>query len=88
MPVSCAPGFANPIRAATPLTQGGSSRAGCQSRTVGNCRGCRKQFIVTVGSMFDYANRVKLGVDNTERAVTTLRGIAGKRLAYRRSGAT
>jgi hypothetical protein len=27
MPVSCAPGFANPIRAATPLTQGGAERA-------------------------------------------------------------
>ena len=36
---------------------------------------------------FRYNNRVKLGVDDTERALIALRGITGKRLTYRRIGA-
>ena len=34
-----------------------------------------------------YNNRTKLGVNDTERAIIALRGIAGKRLTYRRVGA-
>ena len=36
---------------------------------------------------FRYSNRVKLGVDDAQRAVLALRGIAGKRLTYRRASA-
>ena len=36
---------------------------------------------------FRYNNRIKLGVDDAERAVIALRGAAGKRLTYRRIGA-
>lgn len=36
---------------------------------------------------FRYNHRVKLGVDDTERATLALRGIEGKRLTYRRIGA-
>ncbi len=35
---------------------------------------------------FRYNNRIKLGVDDSERALTALRGAAGKRLTYRRIG--
>lgn len=34
---------------------------------------------------FRYNNRVKLGVDDAERTVAALRGIVGKRLAYKQS---
>ena len=33
---------------------------------------------------FRYNNRVRLGVDDSERAYRTLQGVAGKRLTYRR----
>ncbi len=36
---------------------------------------------------FRYNNRIKLGVDDAERATIALRGIAGKRLTYRRASA-
>ena len=35
---------------------------------------------------FRYNNRIKLGVDDSERALIALRGAAGKRLTYRRIG--
>ena len=33
---------------------------------------------------FRYNHRIKLGVDDTQRALIALRGIEGKRLTYRR----
>ena len=36
---------------------------------------------------FRYNNRIKLGVDDAERAIIALRGAAGKRLTYRRASA-
>ena len=33
---------------------------------------------------FRYNNRIALGVNDKERAATALKGIAGKRLTYRR----
>ena len=35
---------------------------------------------------FRYSNRIKLGVDDKERAAKTLDGVVGKRLTYRRAG--
>ena len=35
---------------------------------------------------FRYSNRIKLGVDDAERAKIALRGAAGKRLTYWRTG--
>lgn len=35
---------------------------------------------------FRYSNRVKLGVDDSQRAGVALKGIVGKRLTYRRAG--
>jgi hypothetical protein len=32
---------------------------------------------------FRYSNRVRLGVDDTERSRLALKGVAGKRLTYR-----
>ena len=34
---------------------------------------------------FRYSNRVLLGIDDTQRAVIALQGVAGKRLTYRTS---
>jgi len=34
-----------------------------------------------------YTNRVKLGINDGERVVKALKGIEGKRLTYRRTGA-
>lgn len=36
---------------------------------------------------FRYSHRIKLGVDDTQRALLALRGIDGKRLTYRRINA-
>jgi hypothetical protein len=35
---------------------------------------------------FRYCNRIALGVNDTMRAETALKGISGKRLTYRRVG--
>jgi hypothetical protein len=35
---------------------------------------------------FRYSNRIKLGVDDSERTFRAIRGAAGKRLTYRRTG--
>jgi hypothetical protein len=35
---------------------------------------------------FRYSNRAKLGVNDTMRAETALKGISGKRLTYQRTG--
>jgi hypothetical protein len=32
---------------------------------------------------FRYSNRIRLGIDDVERAVIALKGIVGKRLTYR-----
>ena len=37
---------------------------------------------------FRYSNRVRLGIDDEDRAVRALKGIAGKRLTYRRTDET
>jgi ISXO2-like transposase domain len=34
---------------------------------------------------FRYSNRIKLGIDDTERARRALKGAGGKRLTYRRT---
>jgi transposase-like protein len=49
---------------------------------------CGKQHLHRYLSEFDfrYSNRVKLGVDDTQRAARALKGISGKRLTYRRTG--
>jgi transposase-like protein len=51
---------------------------------------CGKQHLHRYLSEFDfrYSNRVKLGVDDAERALRALKGISGKRLTYRRTNAT
>ncbi len=35
---------------------------------------------------FRYSNRVRLGIDDTQRAVIALQGVVGKRLTYRSTG--
>jgi hypothetical protein len=55
----------------------------------GTYQHCGKQHLHRYLSEFDfrYSNRIKLGVDDKERALRALKGISGKRLTYRRIGA-
>ena len=55
----------------------------------GTYQHCGKQHLHRYLHEFDfrYCNRIKLGVDDTERALRALKGISGKRLTYRRTGA-
>jgi transposase-like protein len=56
----------------------------------GTYQHCAKQHLHRYLAEFDfrYSNRIKLGIDDTERAARALKGISGKRLTYRRTGAT
>ena len=49
---------------------------------------CGKQHLHRYANEFSfrYNNRVKLGVNDIERAAIALKGISGKRLTYRRIG--
>jgi len=50
---------------------------------------CSKQHLHRYLAEFDfrYTNRVKMGVNDAQRATLALKGISGKRLTYRRAGA-
>jgi transposase-like protein len=45
----------------------------------------KRTFTVTSEFDFRYSNRIKLGVDDTERTRRAIKGAAGKRLTYRRT---
>lgn len=51
---------------------------------------CSKKHLPRYVAEFDfrYTNRVRLGIDDTERALIALKGIEGKRLTYRRAYAS
>ncbi len=54
---------------------------------IGTYQHCGQQHLHRYLAEFDfrYSNRVKLGVDDVERAARALKGISGKRLTYRRT---
>jgi hypothetical protein len=51
---------------------------------------CGKQHLHRYLSEFDfrYSNRIALGINDTMRTDAALKGISGKRLTYRRIGAS
>lgn len=55
----------------------------------GTYQHCGKQHLHRYLAEFDfrYSNRAKLGVDDSQRTSNALKGISGKRLTYRRTGA-
>lgn len=55
----------------------------------GTYQHCAKHHLHRYLAEFDfrYSNRVKLGIDDTQRAARALKGISGKRLTYRRTNA-
>ncbi len=53
---------------------------------VGTYQHCGEQHLQKYLNEFDfrYSNRLKLGIDDTERTARVVRGAEGKRLTYRR----